>query len=106
MIMPSEQRKGLGLALAIDAAGGLKHVGCCLASVDVGRARASQKADEIKVKRAISSTAGGFEEVNKRVTESMVDMALKECATMLTNKLKHAAAAAIVNYTSNKNPSK
>ena len=86
MIMPSEQRKGLGLAL--DAAGGLKHVRGCLASIDVERARASLKADEIKVKKAIRSTAGGFEEVNKRVTESMVDMALKECATMLTNKTR------------------
>lgn len=82
MIMPSEQGKGLGLAL--DATGGLKHVQCCLAIVNVERARASQKADEIKVKKAIMSTAGGFEEVIQRVTESMVDMALKECATMFS----------------------
>ena len=82
MIMPSAQRKGLGLAL--DAAGGLKHVRCCLAGVDVERARASQKADEIKVNKTIRSTIGGFEEVNKRVTKSMVDMTLKECATMLS----------------------
>ena len=81
-IMPSKQKESLRNAL--DAHGGLKHVATCLSSIDVNKAEATRQEDATKVRNAIISTVG-VEAVNQKVRKSMVEMALKECVSMLTN---------------------
>ena len=83
IIMPPEQKESLRYAL--DADGGLRYVSSCLSKIDVERAEASLKTDEDKVKKTITDSVG-FKEVNRKVKKSMVQMALKECAEMLTTE--------------------
>ena len=82
VIMPQEQKASLRRAL--NKHGGLKRVSACLSEIDVEKAEATVEEDEVKVKRSIKSTVG-FKAVNQRVRQSMVTMALKECAIMLVD---------------------
>ena len=80
VIMPQEQKASLRSAL--NAQGGLQRVSASLSGIDVEKARATVQEDETKVKRSIKSTVG-FKAVNQKVRQSMVTMALNECAIML-----------------------
>ena len=80
IIMPSEQKKSIQAAL--EEAKGLRRVSEAVSNIDVDEAKASRPEDLKRVKEVIEKDVG-IEAVNKKVRKSMVDMAVKECASLL-----------------------